>query len=76
MIVKTFILAIIKKGNKKIKPIAKFRRLAITEAIGMNSRGTRVCLKIEELDKNEPAASEREFVKKNQGIIPDRTNKV
>lgn len=64
---------IINKGDRKLRPIRKARRVAVTDEITINSRGKIHCFNIEELTMNESAASCKAVIEKNQGIIPEST---
>lgn len=64
------------RGNKIRKPIKKFRKFAKTQDMGMNSRGRIACLNVEALAINEFVASDKVLEKNNQGMIPERTNRV
>ena len=69
-------LKMIKRGMNKMKPIIKFRRLAITIDTGMSSRGNTLCFIIGRLSLRQVTASCREVVRKDQGISPQRTKSV
>jgi len=71
-----WMFAIIKTGSRKINPIKKFKRLLITDAIGMISRGNIPCFNMEELLIKELVASIEDEEKNIHGIIPAKTNKV